>query len=66
METIFEPFSSTKEKGMGLGLAICKSIVERHHGQLSASARIDGGARLQIVLPIEPPAQQDLPEKRAA
>jgi signal transduction histidine kinase len=66
LETIFEPFSSTKEKGMGLGLAICKSIVERHLGQLSVSAQIDGGARFQIILPIQSPEQQEFPDKRAA
>jgi signal transduction histidine kinase len=66
LETIFEPFSSTKEKGMGLGLAICKSIVERHLGQLSVSAQIDGGARFQIILPIQSPEQQEFSDKRAA
>jgi signal transduction histidine kinase len=66
MRAIFEPFFSTKEKGMGLGLAICKSIVERHSGQLSVSAKIDGGTRFQIILPTKPPEQQGLPDKRAA
>jgi signal transduction histidine kinase len=41
-----------------LGLAICKSIVERHHGELSVSSEIDGGTRFQIILPIKPTAQQ--------
>lgn len=60
MKTIFEPFFSTKMKGMGLGLAISKSIVERHRGELSVSSEIDGGARFQITLPIKPTAQQEL------
>jgi len=63
---LFEPFASTKEKGMGLGLAICKSIVERHHGQLSVLSQIDCGTRFDITLPISPPAQQELLDKRAA
>jgi signal transduction histidine kinase len=58
MKSIFDPFFSTKTKGMGLGLAICKSIVERHHGELSVSSEIDGGTRFQIILPIKPTAQQ--------
>lgn len=66
IKTIFEPFFSTKAKGMGLGLAICKSIVEGHHGQLTVSSQINGGTRFQIILPIKPPEQQELPDKRAA
>jgi signal transduction histidine kinase len=63
IKSIFDPFFSTKAKGMGLGLAISKSIVERHHGELSASSKIDGGARFQLILPIKPTAQQELPDK---
>jgi signal transduction histidine kinase len=61
IESMFDPFVSTKAKGRGLGLAICKSIAERHHGQLSVSSEINGGARFQLILPIEPTAQPGLP-----
>ena len=61
MHTMFDPFVSTKAKGRGLGLAICKSIIERHHGQLSVSSEIDHGARFQVILPVKPTAQLELP-----
>jgi signal transduction histidine kinase len=54
VSTIFEKLVSTKVKGMGLGLAICKSIVESHHGQIAVSSGIAGGARFQVTIPIEP------------
>ena len=41
---------------MELGLAICRMIVERHGGQLSASSDRNAGARFQIVLPVPAPA----------
>jgi len=61
IKSMFDPFVSTKAKGRGLGLAICKSIAERHHGQLSVSSEINGGARFQLILPIEPTARPELP-----
>lgn len=49
---IFEAFVTTKTNGMGLGLAICRIIVERHGGQLAASSDGRTGALFQVVLPI--------------
>jgi signal transduction histidine kinase len=64
MGQIFDPFVTTKKDGMGMGLAICRMIVERHGGQISASSDVDTGARFEIVLPLEPPADpyQQSPE----
>jgi signal transduction histidine kinase len=61
MQRIFDPFVSTKAKGRGLGLAICRSIIERHHGQLSVSSEVDGGARFRLILQVKPTAQPELP-----
>jgi signal transduction histidine kinase len=61
IQKVFEPFVSTKAKGRGLGLAICKSIVERHHGQLSVSSEVGGGACFQLILPIRPDDAARLP-----
>jgi C4-dicarboxylate-specific signal transduction histidine kinase len=49
---IFDAFFTTKSQGMGMGLAICHSIIEAHGGKLSASADSGPGARLQFTLPL--------------
>jgi signal transduction histidine kinase len=50
---IFDAFVTTKSHGMGLGLAICRMIVERHKGRLVVSPGIPCGSIFRVVLPIE-------------
>ena len=52
-QAIFDAFVTTKPQGMGLGLAICRMIIERHGGQLTAVSDGKRGASFQFVLPIE-------------
>jgi len=51
-EKIFEPFVSTKKNGTGIGLAICRSIIEAHGGRISAQNGTPGGAMVQFTIPV--------------
>jgi len=53
LEGIFGAFITTKSQGMGLGLAICRMIIEKHKGQITASSDGKSGALFQVVLPIK-------------
>lgn len=54
-DRLFDPFTSTKEDGMGIGLNICRSIVELHRGQLRFRPNPQGGTIFTVVLPTDQP-----------
>ncbi|OYY13392.1 MAG: PAS domain-containing sensor histidine kinase [Polynucleobacter sp. 24-46-87] len=64
IERMFEPFFSTKNDGMGMGLNICRSIIESHQGRLWAKNLMDAehtkrsGCSFTILLPLEAPGSQ--------
>jgi two-component system, LuxR family, sensor kinase FixL len=51
-DRLFQPFVSTKKTGMGLGLSICREIIEAHDGRLTAAPRPQGGTVFCIALPL--------------
>jgi C4-dicarboxylate-specific signal transduction histidine kinase len=50
-ERLFEPFFSTKSEGLGMGLNICRTIIESHHGRLWATSNPEGGTIFRFTLP---------------
>jgi PAS domain S-box-containing protein len=65
IDRMFEPFFSTKSDGMGMGLNICRSVIESHQGRLWATNLMDAehtklsGCTFTILLPLESPGSQD-------
>jgi len=53
-DRLFEPFFSTKSEGLGMGLNICRTIIESHHGRLWAVNNPDGGTTFRFTLPCAP------------
>ena len=49
---LFEPFFSTKAEGMGMGLNICRSIIEFHHGRLWVESQLGMGSKFYFTLPL--------------
>jgi signal transduction histidine kinase len=52
MEKLFKAFSTTKARGMGMGLAICKKFVEGHGGSINVESEVGRGTTFKIRLPI--------------
>ena len=50
---VFEPLFTTKAKGIGLGLAVCKSIIDRHKGQIEVKSKVGQGTTFNIKLPLK-------------
>ena len=50
---LFDAFYTTKPGGMGMGLSICRSIIEAHGGQVWATANVPQGAIFQFILPMQ-------------
>lgn len=61
--SLFQPFFSTKAEGMGMGLSICRSIVEFHHGSIFVEANPEpsGGSVVRVVLPVARAAAESEP-----
>jgi signal transduction histidine kinase len=52
LERVFDPFFTTKKRGLGLGLAVCQSIIAAHKGRLWATNNSDRGAAFHFTLPV--------------
>jgi signal transduction histidine kinase len=52
LDKMFSPFFTTKPQGSGLGLAIVRKIVDAHDGRIDVAARLEGGVRFRVTLPV--------------
>jgi two-component system sensor kinase FixL len=55
---LFQPFVSTKETGMGVGLSICHTIITAHNGRLWTEPNPGGGSIFRLTLPVVPAEEQ--------
>ncbi len=54
LKNVFEQFFTTREKGMGIGLSVCRQIIGAHNGSIRIENRKEGGLRVRILLPFNP------------
>lgn len=58
MDKLFEPLFTTKQGGVGFGLALVKTIIERHGGKVEAESEPGKGARFTMLLPVSPEGER--------
>jgi PAS domain S-box-containing protein len=58
IDRVFKPFFTTKANGMGMGLVICRSIIEEHEGRIWVSRGVNGGSVFQFELPTKSPSDR--------
>jgi len=63
MEKIWTPFFTTKAKGMGLGLPICRRVIEAHGGKVSVESIVGEGTKFAVTIPVEPKPEEKGGEK---
>ena len=68
LRLIFDPFFTTKEPdadghgGSGLGLSVCRQIIEQHHGRIRVESIVGKGSKFTVKLPMTPPEDRIVPE----
>jgi signal transduction histidine kinase len=66
LNLIFEPFITTKARGRGLGIPICKKIIGARNGRMSMASKLREGTTVEITLPVENsrPAAQEISRRK--
>lgn len=52
LDKIFDPLFTTKAEGIGLGLAVCKAIIDRHEGNIEVKSKVGKGTTFNVKLPL--------------